>query len=69
MVSEIKNNTGRITYGINLIIIIIISRRKGSVWKKIVRKEGIFFFFNEKYIFVDYVIFVIIYTKQRNVTL
>lgn len=69
MVSEIKNNTGRITYGINLIIIIIISQRKGSVWKKIARKEGIFFFFNEKYIFVDYVIFVIIYTKQHNVTL
>lgn len=45
MVSEIKNNTGRITYGINLIIIIIISRRKGSVWKKIARKEGIFFSF------------------------
>lgn len=45
MVSEIKNNTGRIIYGINLIIITITSRRRGSVWKKIVRKEGIFFSF------------------------
>lgn len=66
MVSEIKNNIWNKFNNNNNNI----SDKRVAFGKRSYEKRAFFFLFrNEKYIFVDYVIFVIIYTKQRNVTL